>query len=67
MSSIDTRSPMPDFLTTDEVAQVCHVSKRTVARWLASGLIRAQRIAGTRRLLVPRDALAAAIKGGGAQ
>ena len=44
------------YLTLGEVAARCRVSRRTVARWIASGVLRSV-TAGPRRRLVSAAAL----------
>lgn len=49
--------PMPEFLTTAEVAQTCRVTTTTVRRWAADGVLRAKLSPSGRRLFVAADVL----------
>lgn len=44
-------------LTTGEVARICNVAPRTVAKWIDQGQLRGYRIPGSRDRRVPREAL----------
>ena len=43
-----------NIFTSDEVAKICNVSPRTVAKWFDSGRLRGYRIPGTQDRRVPR-------------
>jgi excisionase family DNA binding protein len=43
--------------TTSEVAKICQVSERTVAKWLDMGLLKGYRLPGSRDRRVTRDSL----------
>jgi len=53
---------MKGFLTTGEVARICHVSIRTAAKWIDNGLLRGWRVPGSNRRIVPITKLAKFIK-----
>jgi excisionase family DNA binding protein len=53
----------PDYLTAQEVADRCRVSRRTVYNWIGEGLLIAER-AGPKIWLVSEEALAAFLKRG---
>ena len=44
-------------LTTGDVARICHVAARTVAKWFDTGKLRGYRIPGSRDRRIPMDQL----------
>jgi excisionase family DNA binding protein len=46
-----------DVLTTGEVARICRVSPRTVAKWIDAGLLKGYRIPGSKDRRIPREIL----------
>jgi excisionase family DNA binding protein len=46
-----------EYLTTEQIAEICHVSPKTVRTWLHDGLLPSVRLPGSRRRLIPRAAL----------
>ena len=37
---------IPDFLTAEEIAEKCRVSRQTVFNWIDAGTLRAKRLGG---------------------
>ncbi len=50
-------APGDKLLTMGEVAQLCRVESRTVARWVAAGKIKCYRTPGGRLLFRNKDVL----------
>ena len=48
---------MKTVFTTGEVAMICKVAPRTVAKWFDSGRLRGYRVPGTEDRKVPREHL----------
>jgi excisionase family DNA binding protein len=48
-------SDQPSALTTGQAAKLCFVTADTVANWIRSGLLRAQRTAGGQYRILTRD------------
>jgi excisionase family DNA binding protein len=46
-----------DVFTTGEVARICRVSPRTVAKWIDAGLLKGYRIPGSKDRRIPREIL----------
>jgi excisionase family DNA binding protein len=46
-----------DVLTTGEVARICRVSPRTVAKWIDAGLLKGYRVPGSKDRRIPREIL----------
>lgn len=40
----EPRSPLPEYLTPQQIAQAYQVTPRTVERWVAQGALPAQRV-----------------------
>lgn len=55
----------PNLFTTTQVAKICHVSTRTVAKWCDSGLLPYYRIPGSADRRITRIALENFIKHNG--
>lgn len=51
--------------TTGEVAKICKVAPRTVAKWFDSGRLKGWRVPGTQDRRIPREALALFLKQNG--
>jgi two-component system, OmpR family, response regulator RpaA len=50
---------MKEVYTPQDVANICHVAPRTVAKWIDSGRLKGYRIPGSQHRRVPRDRLVA--------
>jgi excisionase family DNA binding protein len=48
-------TPMPTWRHLDDAAQEVGVSRRTLNRWIADGLLRVYRVPGDRRRMVDLD------------
>lgn len=48
------RTPLPTTYSPEEVAEYCHVTRRTVYEWLSKGILIADK-AGPRRWLITRQ------------
>ena len=61
----DAVRDLPGLLTTDEAAEFFKVCKRTLARWIASGRIKAVRLTptGSGGVRVPRAEVRRALEG----
>lgn len=59
--SIQRRAPRGS-LTTGDVARICHVTKRTVIKWIDGGRLRGYRIPGSRHRRVAWDELRAFLR-----
>lgn len=57
-----THHPNPNVYTTGEVAALCRVAPRTVAKWFDSGRLRGYRIPGSLDRRIPREALLAFLR-----
>ena len=53
---------LPELLTLDETAELLRVSTRTVHEWIKIGRLPAVRLPGSRKVLVPREGVAAALQ-----
>jgi excisionase family DNA binding protein len=52
------RTPLPATYTPEEVAEYCHVTRRTVYQWLSDGKLQGE-LAGPRRWLISRQQIEA--------
>jgi len=52
------RTPLPFTYTPEEVAEYCHVTRRTVYQWLSDGRLKGEQ-AGPRRWLISRQQIEA--------
>lgn len=48
---------MDTIYTEDQVAQICKVTPRTIAKWFDSGRLRGYKVPGTQERRVPREHL----------
>lgn len=64
MKSIEAHLMAEDVMTTEQVAEVLHVSTRTVYRWVDAGKLHPIRL--EKRLLYPRSEVTDLLRPGGA-
>lgn len=57
-----TSTTIPKHLTTSEVAERLGIRTELVRRWIASGRLKAKRIPGTKKLLIPEPELLRALE-----
>ena len=53
---------LPELLTLTEVAKLLRVSPRTIHGWIKDGTLPAVRLPGTRKVLIPRAGVVAALQ-----
>jgi excisionase family DNA binding protein len=61
-NSIDEQNPTLDLLTVEQSAEFLHVSTSTIRTYMRCGRLKGYRIAGRRKLLIPRAGLMALLQ-----